>query len=50
MMKELKETTSVPYFDLIEKRLKENNGGSGFYVGDKVCAFLAFNACVAVVK
>jgi len=36
MMKKLKETTSVPYFDLIEKRLKANNGGSGFYVGDKV--------------
>jgi len=36
MIKELKETTSVPYLDTIEKRLKENNGGSGFYVGDKV--------------
>ena len=36
MMKEFKETGCVPYFDLIEKRLKENDGGSGFYVGDKV--------------
>ena len=36
MIQELKETTSVPYFDTIEKRLKEINGGSGFYVGDKV--------------
>jgi len=36
MIKEFKESTSVPYFDLMEKRLKENNGGSGFYVGDTV--------------
>ena len=39
-MKEFKETLSVPFFDLIEKRLKENNGGNGFYVGDNVCFYL----------
>jgi len=38
-MKEFKETLSVPFFDLIEKRLKENNGGNGFYVGDSVCFY-----------
>jgi len=35
-MKELKEKGCVPYFDLIEKQLQENDCGSGFYVGDKV--------------
>lgn len=27
------------YLDFVEKRLKENNGGKGFVVGDKVSSF-----------
>ncbi|WAR25559.1 SCR11-like protein [Mya arenaria] len=36
LMKEFKETAMPPYITFIETRLKENNDGKGFYVGDKV--------------
>ncbi|WAR25560.1 SCR11-like protein [Mya arenaria] len=36
LMKTIKETVMPRYIAFIEERLKENNGGKGFYVGDKV--------------
>ncbi|KAH3880158.1 glutathione S-transferase 1-like [Dreissena polymorpha] len=36
LVKALQTDAAPVYLNLIEKRLKENNGGSGFYVGSKV--------------
>jgi len=40
MMKDFKDSGAGAYYDLIEKRLKDNKGGKGFYVGDKVSHIL----------
>lgn len=37
MKKKYVENTLPETLNLLEKKLKENNEGNGFFVGDKVC-------------